>query len=105
MEAFLFAGQRLQLYLSLLFNMFLMYGYIPDAFHQSAIIPLVKCKSGDLSDVSNYRAITLSNSVSKLLETVLFKYVESHDSTDDYHYLALRKIIPHLCVLMSSKNS
>ena len=39
--------------------------YVPDAFCQLTIIPLVKCKSGDLSDVNNYRAIALSNSITK----------------------------------------
>jgi len=37
----------------------------------SIIIPLVKCKGGDLADVNNYRAITLSNSVTKLFESVI----------------------------------
>ena len=35
-------------------------------FCQSTIIQLVKCKSGDLSDVNNYRATAMSNSVSKI---------------------------------------
>ena len=62
MEAFIYGGHRLQLYLSILFNLFLQYGYVPKAFHQATIIPLVKCKSSDLTDVNNYRAIALSNS-------------------------------------------
>jgi len=41
-------------YLSILFNLFLLYGDVPDDFHQATTIPLVKCKSGDLSDVNNY---------------------------------------------------
>jgi hypothetical protein len=60
-----------------------MYGYTPDTFHQPAMIPSVKCKSVDLSDVNNYRHISLSNSVSKLLETVLFEYVVLHNSADE----------------------
>jgi hypothetical protein len=35
---------------------------------ESIIIPLVKCKSGDLADVNNYRAIAVSTALSKLLE-------------------------------------
>lgn len=53
MEAFLYGGHRLHLYLSLLFNAFLLYEYLPSAFMEATIIPLVKNKSGDLTDVSN----------------------------------------------------
>ena len=39
----------------------------------SEIVPLVKGKSGDLllSDVNNFRAIAISNSLSKLFEHVV----------------------------------
>ena len=77
MEAFIFGCHRLFLYLSILFNLCLLYGYVPDALHHATIIPLVKCKTGDLTDVNNYRAIALSNSVSEILETLLFNFVES----------------------------
>jgi hypothetical protein len=48
MDAFINGGPRLHLLLSILFR------YVPDAFHKATIIPLVKCKTGDLSDVNNY---------------------------------------------------
>ena len=53
MEAFIFGGKKLHLHLSLLFNLFLHHGYLPDIFCQAVIIPLVECKTGDLSDVNN----------------------------------------------------
>lgn len=86
MEAFIYGGRRLNLYLSILFNLCLSYGYVPDAFHHATIIPLVKCKTGDLTDVNNYRAIALSNSVSKILETLLFSFVESQHIADEYQF-------------------
>ena len=86
MEAFIHGGHRLNLYLSILFNLFLMYGYVPDAFCRATIIPLVKCKSGDLSDVNNYRAIALSNSVTKILESLLYSLIESYDAADEYQF-------------------
>jgi len=85
-EAFIFSGRRLKLYLSILFNLFALYGYVPNAFHQATIIPLVKCKSSDLTDVNNYRAIALSNSVTKILESLLFSFIESHDIADEYQF-------------------
>jgi hypothetical protein len=86
MEAFIFGGHRLYLYLSILFNLFLSYGYVPDAFHRATIIPLVKCKTGDLSDVNNYKAIALSNSITKILETLLYSFIESRDLADEYQF-------------------
>ena len=65
MEAFLLGGQRLHLHLSLLFNCFLSHGILPELFCQSHIMPLVKSKTDDLTDVNNYRAITISTAVSK----------------------------------------
>ena len=49
-EAFVYGGHRLAVLLSILFNLFLLYGYVPDAFHRATIIPLVKNKSGDLTE-------------------------------------------------------
>ena len=43
-------------------NLFVTYGYVALSFMQSVVIPLVKCKSGDLSELNNYRAIAISTS-------------------------------------------
>jgi len=85
-DAFVYGCHRLKVYLCIMFNLFLMSGYIPDAFCQSTIIPLVKCKSGDLSDDNNYRAIALSNSASKILETLLFDFINTSNTIDNYQF-------------------
>jgi hypothetical protein len=71
MEAFMIGGSKLLVHPAILFTMFIKHRYVPGKFMQSKIIPLVKCKGGDLTDVNNYRAITLSNSVTKLFESVI----------------------------------
>jgi len=38
----------------------------------SAILPQVENKGGELTDVNNYRAVALSNAETKILETLLF---------------------------------
>ena len=43
--------------------MFLSYSYLPLSFMDSTIVPLVKCKNGDLTDVDNYRAIAISTAL------------------------------------------
>jgi len=66
----MYGGRRLCLYISILFNFVIAYGYVMDAFHLATVIPLVKCKNGDLTYVNNCRAIAISNSISKILEYV-----------------------------------
>jgi hypothetical protein len=82
MEAFIYGGTRLYVHISLLFNLFLKFSFLPTAFMKSIIIPLVKCKSGDLADLNNYRAIAVSTALSKLLENVLASFVQSANDVD-----------------------
>jgi len=57
MEGFIYSGTQLHIHLSLHFNCFIKAGYLPKPFVQSLIIPLVICKSGDLTNLNNYRAL------------------------------------------------
>ena len=61
----------------MLFNVFAKYGYITSEFCRAVIIPLVKNKNGNLTDVNNYRAIAISNAITKLLEEIILKYLDS----------------------------
>lgn len=82
-EAIKYGGSALTVHLTLLFNMFTSHCYIPADFTMTTIVPLLKNKAADTSDMANYRAIALSNSVSKVLENVLLKCFQSYDDTDD----------------------
>lgn len=86
MESIIYGGLRLSIHLCLLFNMFIKYQYLPESFMRSVIVPLVKCKSGDLSDVNNYRAIAVSSALSKLFESVLSSLFSVHHIVDDYQF-------------------
>ena len=59
MESIIHADNRLLVHLSIMFNLFLKARYVPPTFIQSTIIPLVKLKSGDLSDVNHTVTIGL----------------------------------------------
>ena len=86
MEAIIHGGHKLHIHLCLLFNIFLQVGYLPRPFMQAVIIPLVKNKAGDLSNVNNYRAITISTCVSKLFESVIAKEVFTNDDCDKHQF-------------------
>ena len=78
-EALLYAGPRLRVHLCMLFNMFLRYGYLPQSFVDSVIVPLVK--PGELTDINSYRTIEISTAVSKLFESVLVPYAKTTNHT------------------------
>ena len=50
-EHYIHADSRLAVLLSTFFTSALIHGHVPDAFMQSILVPLVKNKSGDSSDV------------------------------------------------------
>ena len=60
--------------------------FLPDSFLSCIISPLVKCSSGNLNDVNNYQTIALSNTFSKIFESVLFWFIDGSHKTDDYQF-------------------
>jgi exonuclease III len=86
MEAFIFANANLHAHLCFLFNLFISHQHIPAAFMKSVIVPLVKAKGGDLSDLNNYRAIALSNAITKIFESVLTPKVTCRNDDDSYQF-------------------
>jgi len=49
-------------------------------------MPLVKCKTGDLTDVNNYRPIAISNAITIILEHILFNLIANEDDADLYQF-------------------
>ena len=49
-------------------------------------MPLLKCKTKDLSDVDNYRAIAISNSIYKLFESVILNEITTEAEGDELQF-------------------
>ena len=62
------------MHLTFLFNMMSAHCYVPGSFGIGIIIPLLKNKLGDTTDINNYRGITSSPLISKFEHCLLFKY-------------------------------
>ena len=77
-EHILYSLPVLVVHLSVLFNILLAYGVVPDAFGHGVIIPLIKNADSDKTKSNNYRGITLSPIFSKLFESVLIDLFGSH---------------------------
>ena len=68
-----FSNIKIHDLLALCFSLCLSHGYLPADFIETTIVPVpvVKNKSGNLSDSNNYRPIALATIVSKVLKSVL----------------------------------
>ena len=61
-----------------LFAAFLSHGYLPDNIMKTAIVPIVKNKTGDSSEKNNYGPIALGTAASKIFELCLSKILEDY---------------------------
>lgn len=72
------AGPHLPRVLALLYNVCLSHSYLPDALMRTVVVPVIKNKSGDVSDKNNYRPISLATVVAKVLDSMLSTHLDKH---------------------------
>ena len=82
-ECLKYADVILSVLLSFYFTCIFKHIYLLSAMLDSVNRPLVKHKCGDLSDTSNYRPITISCIVSKILKNVILQRIEEYLWTAD----------------------
>ena len=70
-EHLLYCHPLITVQLSLIFTSMVKFGYVPPDFGVGIIIPLIKNVDGNATCKDNYRGITLSPVLSKVLEMVL----------------------------------
>ena len=97
-EHFGFAHNRVHVLLSLLFSAFNTHGYLPNVLMKTAIVPIVKNKTGDSSDKNNYRPIALVTAASKNFELCLSIILEYYLVTHDQQFGFKRKSSTDLCI-------
>ena len=81
-----YGGFTLALYLSVAFTMFIRHSFVPMQFRTSYIVPVVKDRRGDMADANNYRGISVSSVVSKLMELVLMERMRNVLVTSDQQF-------------------
>ena len=75
-EHFLYAHDILDVFLSLLFISFITHGHLPSNFMKTALVPIIKNKTGDTSDKNNYMPIALVTAASKIFEICILEVLE-----------------------------
>ena len=97
-EHFMFAHRITHVFLSLLFNTFNLHGYLPADFMKTAMVPIIKNKTGDTSDKNNYRPIALVTAASKLFEICILEILETYLLTHDYQFGFKAKHSTDMCI-------
>ena len=77
--------------------------YMPQSMINSVIVPLVKNKSGDLSDKNNYRPIALSSIASKVFEHIIILMLEEYLWTNDNQFGFKSGHSTNLCIYALSE--
>ena len=85
-EHFKHAGHMCLTHLSLCFTMMLKHGYLPKSLTKVVIVPIVKDKTGNISDKDNYRPIALASVSSKVLESIVLNRSRDVFCTSDHQF-------------------
>ena len=97
-EHFIYANPIIHVYLSLLFNCFISHGYLLRDFLKTAIVPIIKNKTGDSGDKSNYRPIVLATACSKIFEFCLLEMLEEYLQTHNHQFGLKKKNSTDMCI-------
>jgi len=85
-EHLLYSHPILFKHLQVLFKLILCHRYVPNSFGIGVTVPLIKDKTGNVNDVSNYRGITLSPVISKLFELMIMSLCNDSLQTDSLQF-------------------
>ena len=85
-EHLVHAHPSLVIHICFLFRSMILHGFVPDKFGVGLIVPLVKDKTGDINNFSNYRGITLIAVISKLFEGALLEICNEFLQSDHLQF-------------------
>ena len=77
-EHFVYVDSQIHVSSSLLFSICISHGYLPSMFTKTAIVLIIKNKTGDTSDNNSYRPIALVTAASKIFELCLSVILENN---------------------------
>jgi len=77
------------MHLEALFQLILIHGFVPTDFDNGISIPLIEDKTGNINNMDNYRAITLSPVISELYEMVILDISNDFLSSDSLQLVVL----------------
>ena len=97
-EHFKYAHPISHVFLSLSFNSFISHRYLPTDFMKTALVPIVKNKTGDTSYKNNYRPIAIVTAASNLFEICILKVLDAYLITHDHQFGFKSKHSTDMCI-------
>ena len=85
-EHFKYAGTSCATHLSLCFSMMAKHRYLPHSLTEVVLSPIVKEKTGKLTEKENYRPIAIASVSSKILERAILNRCSEHLSTGHHQF-------------------
>ena len=82
-EHLMHASDRLTVLLLILCTSIMKHGYIPSGLLDTTLTPIVKTKTGDVTDKNNYRPIAVATSMSKVMEILILSKTEFFLNTSE----------------------
>lgn len=80
------AGCHLPRVLAMFFNLCVSHSYLPDKLMYTVVVPITKNKTGDASDLLNYRPISLATVIAKVLDSLLDQQLGRHIKLHDAQF-------------------
>lgn len=97
-EHIIFSHERLYVILCILLNCCISHGYLPIRLLDAVIVPVIKNKKGDITDMNNYRPIALVCIISKIFELMILNYCEDLLGTSSNQFGFKTKSSTDLCI-------
>ena len=97
-EHLIHASDRLTVLLSILCTSIMKHGYIPSGMLDTTLSPIVKTKTGDVTDKNNYRPIAVATSMSKVMELLILSKTECFLNTSDNQLGFKKKHGTDMCI-------
>ena len=97
---FRLGGNRLAVYLGLLYTSMLVHGYTVDELLFSTVVPIPKNPRASLSDSNNYRGIALCSCLSKILDTIILTKYNHLLCSSDLQFAYKEKLGTTMCTLI-----
>ncbi len=99
-EHLIYSCRRVSVHLSLLFTTMLRHGLTPDGILNGTMVPIQKGRWANLSSSDNFRAITLSSILCKLLDVIILTKEEAHLCTSNLQFSFKQGSSTSLCTAM-----
>ena len=97
-EHLIHASDRLTVLLSILCTSIMKHGYIPSGMLDTTLSPIVKTKTGGVTDKNNYRPIAVATSMSKVMELLILSKTECFLNTSDNQFGFKKKHGTDMCI-------